>query len=351
MKNIFLYTITGLFFLTVIPQNSKAENRLRIVTTLPDYRVIAETIGGDRVEVENIVLGNQDAHFIRPKPSFITMVANADILISTGLDLELWLPAIIDKSGNRKIRSEQPGYVAASDGIELLEVPDAISRSEGGVHVYGNPHFTPNPLNMKTVASNITAGLITNDPDGEDYYIKNFKKFEAEIDEKLYGKELIEILGSKTLNKMAAKGTLIPFLEKKKYKEKPLIDYLGGWFKKMLPLRGISIVCYHKNWIYFADLFGLTEAGFIEPKPGIPPSAKHVAGIIELMKEQNIKILLATSYFDQEKVKNVAEKTGAEPVIVPLYVTGVAEADDYFKLVDYWTDQLLSAAQKQKIIE
>jgi ABC-type Zn uptake system ZnuABC Zn-binding protein ZnuA len=326
--------------------------KLKVVTTLPDYKDMAEAVGGERVTVQNIVKGDQDAHFIRPKPSFITLVAEADVLVSTGMDLELWLPSVIDKSGNTKIRSEQPGFVSASYGIDKLEVPDAVSRSGGGCHVYGNPHLTPSPLNMRTVARNIAAGLITNDPEGKEYYMKNLKALEKKFDEKLFGKELVKLLGGKPLIKLAKKGTLIDFLKKHKYKKKPLMDYLGGWMKKMLPLRGKKIVTYHKNWIYFTKLFGIIEAGHVEPKPGIPPSAKHVADLVGMMKKKEIKIILAANYFDEAKIKKVAEKTGAEPVIVPLYVGGTEDVKkDYFQLVDHWIDRLLEAAEKKGMIE
>ncbi len=332
-------------------KEKKSEPVLKVVTTLPDYRVFAEAIGKDRITVKSLVGGDQDAHFIRPKPSFVTLVSEADILISTGLDLELWLPAVIDKSNNKKVRSGEVGYVAAADGINLLEVPEAVSRAQGGVHVFGNPHVTCSPINMKVAARNIAAGLIKNDPKGKDFYLKNLKALENEFDENLFGKELIGILGSKTLYKLAEKDKLIPFLEKQKYKGKALIEYLGGWLKKMFPLRGKSIVTYHKNWIYFIKLFGLKEAGTVEPKPGIPPSAKHVTELIELMKKQEIKIVLAANYFDQKKVESVASKTGAEAVIVPLYVEGTKEVKTYFQLVDYWVEQLLAAAKKTGLIK
>jgi len=328
-----------------------AAPKLHVVTTLPDYAVFAKLIGGDRVTVEHIVRGDQDAHFIRPKPSFVEMVRTADMVVCTGLDLELWFPTVIDKSGNTRVRSGQVGFVSGAQGVELLEKPTVMSRIEGGLHIYGNPHITCSPINMKIAARNIAAGLIKNDPDGKDYYLQNLKKLHDEIDKRLFGEELVRLLGSETLCRLAQNDALIPFLEKRTFRGKPLIDYLGGWLKKMLPLRGTSIVTYHKNWVYFLKLFGMHEAGTIEPKPGIPPSPKHVEEIIKMMKESNIRIILAANYFDEHKVRMVAEKVGAEAVIVPLYVGGAPGVDDYFKLVDYWTDSLLSAAKRAGIIQ
>jgi ABC-type Zn uptake system ZnuABC Zn-binding protein ZnuA len=327
-----------------VPAEETAGRCLRVVATLPDYAVFARRIGGERVRVDAIVRGDQDAHFIRPKPSFVDLVKRADVLIATGLDLELWLPTVVDKAGNNRVRSGQPGYVAVSRGIRLLEKPASMSRSEGGVHVYGNPHITCDPVNMKAVARNIAAGLIKNDRDGRAHYEARLKGLLEEIDRRLFGDELVRILGGDLLCDMARKETLIPFLRKKTFRGKPLIDSTGGWLKKMLPLRGTPIVTYHKNWIYFVRLFGLEEAGTVEPKPGIPPSPKHVTELIGMMRERRIRIVLAANYFDEQKVRTVARSVGAEPCIVPLYVGGAEGVDDTFKLMDLWTDRLTAAA-------
>jgi len=318
---------------------------LHVVTTLPDYAFFAKLIGADRVSIKAIVRGDQDAHFIRPKPSFATALRKADVLVATGLDLELWLQTVINKSGNGRIRSGQTGYVSAATGINLLEKPKTMSRAEGGVHIFGNPHITCSPINMKDCASNIATGLIKNDPAGREIYLQNLKKLHRKIDEQLFGSKLVEILGSDVLCSLAEQDKLIPFLQEHKLEGKLLIEYLDGWMKEMLPLRGTPIVTYHKNWIYFLKLFGLEEAGTVEPKPGIPPSLKHVTKLVNMMRQRDIRIILAANYFDQQKVRTVADRTGAKAVIVPLYVGGAPGIDDYFKLVDYWTNELIKAAE------
>ena len=348
MKKILLIIVLVLICLTT---NVHAENKLNVVTTLPDYAFFAREIGGDRVSVKAIVRGDQDAHFIRPKPSFATALRNADVLIATGLDLELWIQTVIDNSGNSRIRSGQEGYVSASSGMKLLEKPDTFSRAEGGVHIYGNPHVTCSPVLMKIAAHNIATGLIKNDPEGRKFYLKNLKELDNKIDESLLGKKLIEVLdGSDTLYELLEKDRLIPFLKEHQLEGKPLTEYLGGWMGKMLSLRGTPIVTYHKNWVYFIKLFGLEEADTVEPKPGIPPSAKHVSDLINLMKERDIKIILAANYFDEQQVRSVAKRTDAEAVIVPMYVGGAEGTEDYFKLVDFWVDALLKAAEKKDIL-
>jgi len=327
------------------------KRRLNVVTSLPDYACLARAIGGERVIVYAIVRGDQDAHFIRPKPSFVNLVKKADLLVATGLDLELWLPTVVNKSGNGHIRSGQPGFVAAAQGIELLEKPQNLSRAEGGVHIYGNPHVTSSPINMKVAARNIAIGLVKNDPDAKEYYEANLAHLLDEFDNRLFGEGLVELLGGDNLCAMAEKGALMQFLQEQKFEGEPLIGRLGGWMKKMLPLRGTPIVTYHKNWIYFVKLFGLEEAGTVEPKPGIPPSPRHVTELVELMRRRDIRIILSANYFDEQKVRTVAGRVDAEPVIVPLYVGGEEGIDDYFGLVDHWTDRLLEAAAKAGLTE
>jgi len=329
---------------------TQQRGRLQVVTTLSDYAVLAKTIGGERVAVNSIVHSVQDPHHIRPKPSFVNMVMNANVLIATGLDLELWLPTVVNRAGNKHVRSGEIGYVAVSQGIGLVEKPKVISQIEGDVHVFGNPHITTSPINTKQVAWNIATGLIKNDPQGKAFYQENLKRLQDEMDKCLFGEELVKLLGGDTLCRLAENDKLIEFLQQNKLQGKPLIDKLDGWMKKMLPLRGAPVVVYHKNWSYFLKLFGLKEAATIESKPGIPPSAKHVTNLVEMMHDDNVRIILAANYFDEHKVRIVANRTGAEAVIVPLFVGGVPGTETYFQLVDYWINGLLKAAKNTGLV-
>ncbi|RKY07637.1 MAG: hypothetical protein DRP56_05400 [Planctomycetota bacterium] len=347
MKNIVISTLV----LISLATNLYAETQLNIVTTLPDYAFFAREIGGARVSVKAIVRGDQDAHFIRPKPSFATAMRKADVLIATGLDLELWLQTVIDSSGNNKIRSGQPGYVAATYGIKLLDKPKSMSRIEGGLHIYGNPHVTCSPINMKVAATNIAIGLMKNDPAGKKLYQQNLDKLRKEIDKHLFGEKLVEMLGGEILCDLAEQDKLTSFLQDQKFEGKALIEYLGGWMGKMFPLRGKPIVTYHKNWLYFVKLFGLEEVGTVEPKPGIPPSPKHVTDLVNTMRQRNVHIILAANYFDKQKIQTVAGRVDAEAVIVPVYTGGTDGTETYFKLVDYWINGLLKAARDKGLIE
>jgi ABC-type Zn uptake system ZnuABC Zn-binding protein ZnuA len=341
MKNIFLVIliiIFGSYFFKLYPAD-----KIKVVTTLTVYADIARAIGGDRVEVNAIVAGDQDAHYVKPKPSFAVWMTKADLFVETGLDLELWAPDLIDKSRNPKIRSGQPGYVAVADGIPMLEVPVSPDRSQGDVHIYGNPHIHTSPLNAKIIAENITIGLIKVSPEDKLYFQKNLARFKQEIDRRLFGEQLLQILGGETLTSLAQSENLIPFLESESFQGNKLINYLGGWMKQMLPYRGRKLVAYHQTWIYFEKLFGLEIIGYLEPKPGIPPSPKHVEQLINNIRQQNARVILAENYFDERKVREVAEKVQGVPVIVPIGIMG--ENETYITLVDGWINQLVTAWQ------
>ena len=335
-----LFLVFALTFALSGVAHAKPGNKIYVVSTLTDYAAIAREIGGNKVTVDAIAEGDEDPHFVRPKPSYAQKLSKADLFLTTGLDLELWGPSIIDKSKNSNIREGEIGYVAVSDGLEMLEIPTVVDRSQGGVHVYGNPHIHTSPLNAKTIATNIAIGLKKIDPQNEDYYVKNLGLFKRKINERVFGKELVHLLGGKTLSRLARSGNLISFLERKEIKGEKLIDKLGGWLKEMMPLRGKKLVTYHKNWIYFTQLFGFQVIGEVEPKPSIPPSPRDVEKLIETMKKLDVKVVLAANYYDENKVKKICGSVGAIPVIVPLSVYGTAEVKTYFQLVDTWVSRL-----------
>lgn len=334
-----LLSLSALLLFAALPSMAAP---VKVVTTVAPYASIARFVGGDRVEAQSISRGDEDAHFVKPKPSFALMLRKADLFVTTGLDLELWAPVLIDKSGNSKIREGKPGYVSASQGVPLLEVPTSLDRSAGDVHIYGNPHVFTSPLNAKLVAANIAAGLKRVDPAGAATYDANLAAFDRRISESLYGKPLVDLLGADTLDPLARSGKLIPFLEGKDYQGKKLIDLLGGWLGKGRVFRDKKILTYHKNWIYFTDLFGLQVVDYVEPKPGIPPSAKHVLELIDEVKREDVKVILAANYFSPQQVEQIAQRTGCTAVMVTLG-PGSDEAPDYFALVDLWVDRLSKA--------
>jgi len=337
-------TIIALLLGLLLPQAAWA--KLTVVCTNSSYAPIAEYIGGDFVEVNYLVQGYQDPHIVRPKPSLAVKLQQADLFIATGLDLEMWAPALVDQSNNPTLRSGQNGYVAVSTGIEIQETPKSLSRAEGDVHIFGNPHIHTSPLNGKVIAQNITVGLKRVDPDNAATYDANLERFEDEISNRLYGGELVGILGAKTLDKLAYSGRLYEFLEAQQYKGQFLSAYLGGWMKQAEPLRGKKLVTFHKNWGYFVNLFGLQVVEYMEPKPGIPPSPGHITDVIQTMSEQDIHVMMAANYFDVAKVKVVAEKTEAVPFIVALGVYGQDDINSFFDQFDVWIGGLLQAYQQ-----
>ncbi len=332
----------GIALLAALPASAA---RIKVVTTLTDYAAIAREIGGDRIEAKAIVPPTADPHFIKPKPSYALMLRDADLFVSTGLDLELWAPVLVNKSGNHRIVDGGPGYVAAAHGIELLQKPTSLERSGGDIHIYGNPHIQTSPVNVMTIARNITTGLCKVDREGCAVYQKNLRTFNDRLARRLYGDALVDLLGVDALNPLAAKGRLIPFLE-----QHDLLGKLGGWLAEGLPFRGQKIVCYHKNWIYFTTLFGLKVADYVEAKPGIPPTARHVADLIRRIKAEKIRVLLAANYFEKRKPQLIADRTGIIPVIVPMSVGGEPGIDTYFDLVDCWVGRLRDAFAKAGVI-
>jgi zinc/manganese transport system substrate-binding protein len=315
---------------------------IKVVTTLPAYASIAQFVGGDKVEARSISRGDEDAHFVKPKPSYALMLRDADLFVTTGLDLELWAPVLVDKSGNAKIRDGQPGYVSASQGVPMMDVPANPNRAAGDIHIYGNPHIFTSPVNAKIVAANIAAGLKRVDPKDAAAFDANLARFRERIDVALYGETIAQLIPAGTLDSLARQDRLVQFLRGKDYKGKKLIGELGGWLGKALPYRGGKIVTYHQNWTYFTTLFGLVVAGDVEPKPGIPPSAKHVHDLIETMKAQKVGVVLAPDYFDPAQVTAIAQRTGAKAVIVPLGPSSTGP-DAYFQLIDLWVDKLAQA--------
>ena len=338
-------------FMVLFAATEVQAKKLYVVASNPTYADIVKYVGDGYVKVDYITKGDEDPHFVRPKPSFAVMLSKADVFVATGLDLELWAPSLIDKSMNGRIRQGQPGYVAVYDGVKLLEIPDAATRANGGVHLFGNPHIHTGPMNAKIIAKNIAIGLCKNDPDHCDAYKKNAKRFAHEIDVHMFGEKLLRILGSDTLTQLTVNGRLIPFLRAHKFRGKPLVEYLGGWAKRMLPLWGKEIVTYHKNWIYFATQFGLKIVREVEPKPAIPPSPKDVERLIKAMEEHHVPVILAANFYDESKVRKICDAVHAVPVIVAFMDYGKPGIDSYFKLVDHWVDSLLQGFHKAGVLK
>ena len=283
--------------------------KVHVVSTLQDFASITDAVGGDRVETVALAKGYQDPHFLDAKPSFILKLSRADLLIVAGLELEIgYLPPLIDQSRNDKIHAGNAGYLDASIGCEILQRPTTqVTRAMGDVHPYGNPHFWTDPDNGRVIARAIAAKLAELDPSGKAAYEKNLASFETRLAEK----------------------------EKE-------------WGAKMSPYAGTKIVTFHDSWPNFAKHFKLSIAGHVEPKPGIPPTPSHTLEIINLIKAQNIPLIIVEPYFDSKTPKAIAAQTGATVLTLYPSVGGVPEIKDYFSLFDYDINAFIGAMKGSK---
>jgi ABC-type Zn uptake system ZnuABC Zn-binding protein ZnuA len=281
---------------------ASAADKLRIVATTPDLASIAQAVGGDAVEVTAIARPTEDPHFVDAKPSYILLLNKADMLIEGGAALEAgWLPPLLDSARNPRIALGAPGRVVASQGISLLEVPTVADRSMGDVHPFGNPHYLLDPANAAIVAQTVADALCGVDHEHCDDYEARARQFRAAIDAKL--------------------------LE---------------WQSLLSTARGEKIVTYHKDFDYFAQRFGLDVAGTLEPKPGIPPSAAHLAALIPRMKAQNVRLIIVEPNRERQNPEFVAEKTGARVLLLPIMPGGEGTVD-YIGLIDYDVRQVAGA--------
>ena len=279
--------------------------RVKVVSSLQDFASIAQSVGGGRVDVFALAKGYQDPHFVDAKPSFVLKLSDADLLIVAGLELEIgYLPPLIDQSRNDKIRPGSPGYLDASIGCDILQRPTTqVTRDMGDVHPYGNPHYWTDPENGRVIARAIAARLSELDPSGKADYAKNLAAFEAKLTEK----------------------------EKE-------------WAAKMTPFAGTKIVTFHDSWPNFAKRYQLNIAGHVEPKPGIPPSPTHTLEIVNLIKNEKIKIILVEPYFDRKTPDAIAAQTGATVVTFYPSVGGAPQITDYFTLFDFDIDAFVKGA-------
>jgi zinc/manganese transport system substrate-binding protein len=333
--------VAGLGSIAVVaPRSVTAQEPVQVVTTLPVYADLVRQIGGDAVEASSIASPNEDAHFVRPKPSFALALRKADMFVTTGLDLELWAPALMDRAGNADVVEGGQGYVTAYTGIRLLDIPAVVDRSGGDVHIFGNPHLTTDPLRTLQVARNITVGLKRVDPARSQRWDQGMTRFQNRMYEALFGSQLVEMLGGELLEELALTGNLQSFLAEQEFEGRSLDHHLGGWLADATTLRGEDIICYHKNWAYLEDRFGFRCAEYVETKPGISPTPGHVARLIERMDSEGLRVILAASYFDQRKVERVAERGGAEVVTISM---DPGPGRDYFDMVDGWLQALVGA--------
>jgi ABC-type Zn uptake system ZnuABC Zn-binding protein ZnuA len=317
--------------------------KVRVLATLPDVGSIAKEVGGDLVDVTTLANGYEDPHYVTPTPALMTAVSKADLFLEIGLSLELWSERVLDGARNPKVRPGTPGHQYVSDGITPLDVPGTITRASGDLHPEGNPHVWLDPLNGLVMARNIRDALIRVAPAHTAEFQAGYDGFAARLYETLYGPELVKLLGGPLLARLDRGGKLMDFLAKKSLEGKPLIDRLGGLQGRARAFRGKGIIFYHPSWVYFADRFGVDIRGYVEDKPGIPPSAKHRDELIAQVKAEAIAVVAVTSYYPKRVPEAICEATGAKLVLLPNATGGVAGADSYLDFLKLLVDRLADA--------
>lgn len=323
-------------------RDQQDRSAIRVVATQPVYATIAKEIAGDLVSVFAIASANEDPHMVRPRPSYALEIRRADLFLTTGLDLEMWAPVLLDRAGNRNVMEGSRGYVAVHEGITLLDVPATSDRAAGHVHLYGNPHVHIDPLRAIQIARNITTGLKNVASEHSAAFDRGLEAFTHSIHRRLFGDELVEMLGGDVLEELALGSGLIEFLETNELDGEPLLNSLGGWLARAAPLRGGEIICYHKDWSYLEERLGFECVEYLEPLPGIPPRPSHTARVLDIMEQRDISVILSQNYYDRRRIDPVARRSGAEAVIVPLALP-LDSGQTYADLVDIWVDSLVAA--------
>jgi len=304
-RSIIRFAVAMLALGFLLPTLAHAK-KLNVVTSTTDMAALTQEVGGDKVNVDSIAKGYQDPHFVEAKPSFLLKLRQADLLISVGLQLEIgWLPPLITQSGNPRIQVGAGGYLDASQFAQILEIPQGtVTRAEGDVHPLGNPHYWLDPDNGRRIAKGIAGKLGDLDPGDAAYFQQRFQDF----DKRLSAAE-------------------------------------QKWDGEMKPYRGRKVVTYHRSFPNFAQHFGLDVIGYVEPRPGIPPTPSHTLELIQLMKRENAKVVLVEPYFDLKTPQSIGHATGAQVIVYLPSVGGEKQVTNYFELFDYDINLLTKAFQ------
>ena len=276
---------------------------LRVFACEPEWAALVSELAGNLVKVDTATRPQQDPHYVQARPSLISKVRRADLLVCTGAGLEEgWLPVLLRKGNNPRILAGQPGHLMVSDSVQLKEKPVKLDRSEGDVHAAGNPHIQTDPRNMLPIAESIIARFTRLDPDHADAYQQNLASFRE--------------------NWQAA---------------------IRQWEQKALPVKGKPLVVYHRSWIYLQDWLGLKEVAALEPKPGIPPGSRYLAGILDQTRTYPGLVVIHSQYQEAKAIKWFSEKSGTPIVLLPSTVGGTPAANNLYGWYEDIVTRLLTA--------
>lgn len=325
-----------------------AKEKPKVVLTIPTLTDITKRIGGDHFEYTTLAVPEQDPHYVQATPSLMQKVNDADLFLQIGMNLEIWADQITDGSGNPTIQRGNAGRVILSDPIPKMQIPKVASRAEGHIHPQGNPHFWLDPVRTKMLADEITKALVKVKPDAESTFHKNLEAFQSKINKKLYGHELLRLVGENKLDRLTLDGDLWSFLTENSFGGESLIEKAGPWLQKARTIQGENVIEYHQEWVYFVNTFGMNLVGTVEEKPGIPPGPKHIERTMNLIEENDVKVILVDTFYDPSSSRSIARKTPAEVVIVPSQVGGAKGTDGYFKFIDYLLDRISTTIEEAK---
>ena len=341
-KSILYISTLLLLTLSLLPSvvHTQSLKPLQVCATVPDLGNLAQEIGGDQVKVTVFAKSQEDPHFIEAKPSFIKALSQADLFLQIGMELEVgYAPVLLQNARNSRVLIGAPGYVDCSKVITPMEVPTGIvDRSMGDVHPLGNPHYMLDPLNGLQVARLIRDRLIELRPEKKPFFEERYTMLHRKIGDALVGEKLARKYEFEKLTLLYEEGKLEPFLREQKEE-----GSLGGWLGMMLPYRGSKVVGDHNLWPYFARRFGILMIGFLEPKPGISPTTKHLQALVEQIKAEGVKVILSSPYFEIRYAQFVSKNTGAKIVSLAHQVGSRPGTDNYFSMIDYNVRQLVTA--------
>ena len=276
---------------------------LKVVTTQAMYADLVKQIGGDKVDVKFVALPKFNVHFIQPRPSDVRNVARADLVVYTGLDLEAWWEPLLEAGGKPDLFPGRQRSVDMSRGIRLLDVPDhPLSRAEGDIHLFGNPHFAMNPENVKIMVGTALEKLSNVDPTQASFYEENYKAFISKLDGKI-----------------------------------------AEWRSLCAACRGQEIISYHKDIVYFADFLGIKAEQYLEPKPGIPPTPKHLEFLEGYVKAHKIKAIAMPTYFPRDAAEDLNKRIGGKVVTICQNLGELPGTEDVFSFFDYNFKQISDA--------
>jgi zinc/manganese transport system substrate-binding protein len=279
----------------VAASSAHAADRVRVVTTIPDLKSLAEAVGGHLVDVDSLTRGTQNFHEAEIRPSMMLKLRRADLLIENGADLDAWVDVAVLGANNATIVRGAPGRIDVSRGIPLLEVPTTrVDRSMGDVHPGGNPHFSLDPGLAPAITQTILDGLARRAPEHRATFERNRQQFLTRLDAEM-----------------------------------------ARWTKIMEPLKGARIVVFHPDFIYFIHRFGLVQAATVEDRPGIPPSPQHLVRLTRQIKEERIRVILVEPWNDVKLASRIADEAGARAIVFASAVGAVKGADNYIAAIDY----------------